>query len=982
MRKATGKLAALTVVLLAIVLVLQSVDSKAVTKVEISEKSATVYVGSTKTLKLSGAEASDVKWATSDKKIATVSSKGKVKGVKKGSAVITATYKGKEYTCKVKVKKPYLNYTDATLNKGESIELVLTGTVAKKWKSSNTDIVTVKDGKVAAVGEGNATVTVTGKDKKKYKLKVTVNSTTSDSEFLLSELEIADVTVEIGENSRELSGKGKQKILSLLAKLEKTDQTTFSISKYSDWAIDVGTKNIRMTYMRGYTSDGWMIIDTRSYNIYKDSRELDEAVVELMSSSETDGTEEGFVGYTLKCSEPVTEEEYLATATKMLEGWLEQMKGADVDDYYRNTGFKIEDEEKSAYLSCGMVNGRKEFVCELCFTALDCSKASFYDAYSMSGSYTRAGRGWDGNYIRARFAWENGKCTVLRIEKPFYGYDIEDGLNGISRSGYKNFFEFARRTDMEKALEENYAAYSWASDIVSSNLTQTSDGIPVNINIYPGSITAEDKDSITGIWDFSSGMNGKVVYSTGVYFTDNGTGHMDDTLPRSFKLVFDNYDGDANPDYCIRYMNDEDGTYYTLERLINDGRVLRLSGRAFEGGIYVAGCFEPSVRLQKADGIDYIGWKKENGKYYPTDTRGNRIELPELNMYSDRYFLPGYMKNYSKDENSVTCFLWNNTENKVKTDAEYSIEIYEKGQWNIVSKGLKVESESIPARGYAEITYDISALPERKNTVYRIVQNCGKLTAYGKFICEGKEVSDFSVEVQPVIAGMYSATVSIIGSDEVVSPEIKKAIIKTGTSDVLMSVVKISDGTYQLTSPDFPQKSGTYTLVLNDVVKAELKISDIEQSLKIDVDVEKLSDGVILNINSPQNLVLDDAYILKNAGNRFEALLMRPDEKGLMDKITDKVTASEPYFIKLVDTSRSYFTEEIFHSYYEIFTEADDEELKYYYEEFGIKKGFTEEEFVNALINRYCYTPEGKYMAVISVTTESSDSIVLVHLFG
>ena len=45
-----------------------------------------------------------VKWSSSQKKVATVSSKGKVIAKKKGKAVITATVKGKKYKCKLTVK--------------------------------------------------------------------------------------------------------------------------------------------------------------------------------------------------------------------------------------------------------------------------------------------------------------------------------------------------------------------------------------------------------------------------------------------------------------------------------------------------------------------------------------------------------------------------------------------------------------------------------------------------------------------------------------------------------------------------------------------------------------------------------------------------------------------------------------------------------------------------------------------------------------
>lgn len=44
-------------------------------------------------------------WATSNKRIATVSSNGIIKGIKVGKVNITATANKKKYVCKVTVKK-------------------------------------------------------------------------------------------------------------------------------------------------------------------------------------------------------------------------------------------------------------------------------------------------------------------------------------------------------------------------------------------------------------------------------------------------------------------------------------------------------------------------------------------------------------------------------------------------------------------------------------------------------------------------------------------------------------------------------------------------------------------------------------------------------------------------------------------------------------------------------------------------------------
>lgn len=71
--------------------------------VKLNKKSATLKVNQKITLKLTGAK-SKVKWTSSNKSVAIVSSSGVVTAKKKGSATITATYNNKKYTCKITVK--------------------------------------------------------------------------------------------------------------------------------------------------------------------------------------------------------------------------------------------------------------------------------------------------------------------------------------------------------------------------------------------------------------------------------------------------------------------------------------------------------------------------------------------------------------------------------------------------------------------------------------------------------------------------------------------------------------------------------------------------------------------------------------------------------------------------------------------------------------------------------------------------------------
>lgn len=125
---------------------------------------------------------SGVTWKTSNKAIATVNSKGTVKGIKAGSATISATFGGRVLKCKITVKAPTLSATKKTLGFGKTLQLKLKnykGTVT--WASSNKNIATVsKTGKVTAKKKAGK-VTITAKaDGKKYKCTITVKDTTWD----------------------------------------------------------------------------------------------------------------------------------------------------------------------------------------------------------------------------------------------------------------------------------------------------------------------------------------------------------------------------------------------------------------------------------------------------------------------------------------------------------------------------------------------------------------------------------------------------------------------------------------------------------------------------------------------------------------------------------------------------------------------------------------------------------------------------------
>ena len=142
--------------------------------VVLDKSEVSILKGKTKTLKASVYPLStdqSVIWKSSNTKVATVSSAGKVTGVKTGIVTITCTSKatGQSATCEVTVGKVNLDKSETILEKGESLTLeamVYPTTLSDKtvtWKSSNTAIATVTDGKVTGVKTGTATITCTSK---------------------------------------------------------------------------------------------------------------------------------------------------------------------------------------------------------------------------------------------------------------------------------------------------------------------------------------------------------------------------------------------------------------------------------------------------------------------------------------------------------------------------------------------------------------------------------------------------------------------------------------------------------------------------------------------------------------------------------------------------------------------------------------------------------------------------------------------------
>ena len=120
---------------------------------------------------ISNKEDLELLWESDDETIVTVNN-GTILGVNPGEATVKVSVKDKEdifATITVKVNPVTITITPATVTVVLDQEMTITPVVTPQqaitytWTSSNTDIVTVTNGKIKGVAVGEATVTATGK---------------------------------------------------------------------------------------------------------------------------------------------------------------------------------------------------------------------------------------------------------------------------------------------------------------------------------------------------------------------------------------------------------------------------------------------------------------------------------------------------------------------------------------------------------------------------------------------------------------------------------------------------------------------------------------------------------------------------------------------------------------------------------------------------------------------------------------------------
>ncbi len=255
-----------------------------ITSVSVSPKSVTIKVGEKYSLKAyKNGVSQKASWKSSKPSVAKVSSSGQVTGKKAGTAKITATIGSKKATCTVTVKKKAKDKTTIKLNKSsasvyvkKSIKLKATvkGTGKKvTWKSSDSKIATVKNGKVTGVKAGKATITATVNGKSATcKVTVKIKHPDYSQYFMVPKTRSSYGSHKVNEYGVRLEFNPGAKIKKCAVYLEKSGST------YKRTLACTG-KNISYAYYVPYLAyngkvryDGRHTYRIKYYSLSKDSK--------------------------------------------------------------------------------------------------------------------------------------------------------------------------------------------------------------------------------------------------------------------------------------------------------------------------------------------------------------------------------------------------------------------------------------------------------------------------------------------------------------------------------------------------------------------------------------------------------------------------------------------------------------------------------------------------------------------------------------
>lgn len=228
-------------------------------------------------------------------------------------------------------------------------------------------------------------------------------------------------------------------------------------------------------------------------------------------------------------------------------------------------------------------------------------------------------------------------------------------------------------------------------------------------------------------------------YSSPLDFID-GSGAVVMTYRQGFPIIYDDYNHDGNPDYAIRISSDDYGSTY-------DVRCVDINGMPWEDQteLYIYGEFDESIRLQLYSGTSILkpvahgngGTSYEEYMIFADKSNTTHDDVTEesftdYRMYSQRFYLPESLRCYSKEDNEVICYFWNNTNKVVTLDESYEIQKKNNNKWESVGTG-SISSRTVNGGEYAEVRFDIGSINSDEISLFRIKTTARGEAVYGGF---------------------------------------------------------------------------------------------------------------------------------------------------------------------------------------------------------------------------------------------------------
>jgi hypothetical protein len=455
---------------------------------------------------------------------------------------------------------------------------------------------------------------------------------------------------------------------------------------------------------------------------------------------QTDDVISRLLSQSIQCEEPVEDMDYVVLAEKMVYSFLDTLK-SETGKY----ALKEYMPDHTTLEAKGYVGNGTEFCASVYFeTDIEDDASAFYS----EGGYDTFYHYYYGPMVYVRCHYENGHCEVVDYDDAFLA-DLTGDLNGTNAGTgtYPTFWEFYDdKENLEKFMAEAYNSH--ATGATAASPIMLSDGQIGYVFIYPrNGATWEVEGKTYGVYDNSFSTTQEETYSSPIDYKD-GSGACTEQYGKSFDLIWDDYNGDGNPEYAIKQDaedEDENGARYEVRCMSND-----MTPRDSRFDFYMAGRHEESIHLQMTN-AGVVIWKLEDGVMTPNQS------VDDFRMYSRRYYLPGNMRGYT-DEQEIQCFFWNNTDKEVSTGSTYHVERLDGNEWVKVSGERKIKSVKCPAYRDVTLSFDISDVP-RTSGEYRIV--LGKEEVCGGFYIRGDRISARLLQDETSVTIVNDGTASL-----------------------------------------------------------------------------------------------------------------------------------------------------------------------------------------------------------------------------